>query len=413
MRRIWTRLRDTFWVVPLTFALAAVFLGLGLTALDDWLDTSLELPLLFAGGPEGARSVLSAIITSMISFTGLVFSITIVVLQLTSSQFSPRVLRTFLRDWVNQVALGVFVATFVYSLVVLRAVRGTAETDTFVPQISVTVAFGFVLASVAVFLLYIDHIAQSIRAATIVTQIGEDTRVAIERTHPSDTEPRTRVPPPATAGRRVASDASGVVQQVDDRALLELAEAHGVTIRMVRAVGEFVPEGAALLEVHGADLPDEASLRAAVHLGKERVLDDDPGFGLRQLVDIAERALSPGINDPTTAVQVIDQLHDLLRLLAARPLPERQTLGEDGRLAVHVPQPTFEDHLHLAVDEIAHWGADSPRVQRRLRAMLVDVQEAALPENRDAVARVLRSLDPGSRLAADASSPLPTDDHLR
>jgi uncharacterized membrane protein len=413
MRRIWTRLRDTFWVVPLTFALAAVFLGLGLTALDDWLDTSLELPLLFAGGPEGARSVLSAIITSMISFTGLVFSITIVVLQLTSSQFSPRVLRTFLRDWVNQVALGVFVATFVYSLVVLRAVRGTAETDTFVPQISVTVAFGFVLASVAVFLLYIDHIAQSIRAATIVTQIGEDTRVAIERTHPSDTEPRTRVPPPATAGRRVASDASGVVQQVDDRALLELAEAHGVTIRMVRAVGEFVPEGAALLEVHGADLPDEASLRAAVHLGKERVLDDDPGFGLRQLVDIAERALSPGINDPTTAVQVIDQLHDLLRLLAARPLPERQTLGEDGRLAVHVPQPTFEDHLHLAVDEIAHWGADSPRVQRRLRAMLVDVQEAALPENRDAVARVLRSLDPGSPLAADAPSPLPTDDHLR
>jgi uncharacterized membrane protein len=413
MRRIWTRLRDTFWVVPLTFALAAVFLGLGLTAFDDWLDTSLELPLLFAGGPEGARSVLSAIITSMISFTGLVFSITIVVLQLTSSQFSPRVLRTFLRDWVNQVALGVFVATFVYSLVVLRAVRGTAETDTFVPQISVTVAFGFVLASVAVFLLYIDHIAQSIRAATIVTQIGEDTRVAIERTHPSDTEPRTRVPPPATAGRRVASDASGVVQQVDDRALLELAEAHGVTIRMVRAVGEFVPEGAALLEVHGADLPDEASLRAAVHLGKERVLDDDPGFGLRQLVDIAERALSPGINDPTTAVQVIDQLHDLLRLLAARPLPERQTLGEDGRLAVHVPQPTFEDHLHLAVDEIAHWGADSPRVQRRLRAMLVDVQEAALPENRDAVARVLRSLDPGSRLAADAPSPLPTDDHLR
>ncbi|WP_416956769.1 DUF2254 domain-containing protein [Nocardioides sp. T5] len=413
MRRFWTRLRDKFWALPLVFALAAVFLGLGLTALDDWLDTSLELPLLFAGGPEGARSLLSAIITSMISFTGLVFSITIVVLQLTSSQFSPRVLRTFLRDWVNQVALGVFVATFLYSLVVLRAVRGTAETDTFVPQISVTVAFGFVLASVAVFLLYIDHIAQSIRAATIVTQIGEDTRVAIERTHPSDAEPRTRVPPPATAGRRVAADASGVVQQVDDRALLELAERHGVTIMVLRAVGEFVPGGAALLEVHGADLPDEASLRAAVHLGKERVLDDDPGFGLRQLVDIAERALSPGINDPTTAVQVIDQLHDLLRLLAARPLPERQTLGEDGRLAVHVPQATFEDHVRLAVDEIAHWGADSARVQRRLRAMLVDVQEAALPENRDAVARALQSLDPSSHLTARAPAPQPTDDHLR
>jgi uncharacterized membrane protein len=410
--RFWTRLRDKFWVVPLAFALAAALLGLGLTALDDWLDTSLELPLLFAGGPEGARVLLSAIITSMISFTGLVFSITVVVLQLTSSQFSPRVLRTFLRDWVNQVALGVFVATFVYSLVVLRAVRGTAETDTFVPQISVTVAFGFVLASVGVFLIYIDHIAQSIRAASIVTQIAEDTRAIIERTPPSGTEAQPRVAPPATTGHPVASGAPGVVQRVDDQALLELAEEHGATIRLLRAVGEYVPEGAALLEVHGADLPDEESLRARVHLGKERVLDDDPGFGLRQLVDIAERALSPGINDPTTAVQVIDQLHDLLRRLATRPLPERQTFGSDGRLAVHVPQATFEDHLRLGVDEIAHWGADSPRVQRRLRAMLIDVQEAARPENRDAVARALRSLD-SSHLAVDVPTPLPMDDHLR
>ena len=120
------RLRDKFWVVPLLCAALAALLGLSLTALDDWLDTSLKVPFLFAGGPEGARALLSAIITSMISFTGLVFSITIVVLQLTSSQFSPRVLRTFLRDWIIQIALGVFVATFVYALVVLRSVRGTA-----------------------------------------------------------------------------------------------------------------------------------------------------------------------------------------------------------------------------------------------------------------------------------------------
>nr|WP_301539032.1 DUF2254 domain-containing protein [Nocardioides sp. zg-1230] len=406
-------MRDKFWVLPLVFALLAALLGLGLTALDDWLDTSLTLPLLFAGGPEGARSLLSAIITSMISFTGLVFSITVVVLQLTSSQFSPRVLRTFLRDWVNQVALGVFVATFVYSLVVLRAVRGTAETDTFVPQISVTVAFGFVLASVVVFLLYIDHIAQSIRAATIITQIAKDTREAIERSYPADTEARPRVAPPATAGHRVAAEAPGVVQQVDDQGLLALAAEHGATIRVLRAIGEFVPEGSALLDVHGEDLPDEESLRARVHLGKERVLDDDPGFGFRQLVDIAERALSPGINDPTTAVQVIDQLHDLLRRLAARPLPQRQTFDEDGRLAVHVPRATFEDHLRLAVDEIAHWGADSERVQRRLRTMLVDVQEAALPEHRDAVARALRSLGQTAPVARDGPTPLPTDDHLR
>jgi uncharacterized membrane protein len=158
--KFWNALRRRFWAIPLLCATIATALGLGLTALDEGLDTSFTMPFLFEGGPEGARAVLSAVITSMIAFTGLVFSITIVVLQLTSSQFSPRVLRTFLRDWVNQLSLGVFVATFVYALVVLRAVRGTSQVDPFVPQVSVTVAFGFVLASVVVFLVYINHIAQ-------------------------------------------------------------------------------------------------------------------------------------------------------------------------------------------------------------------------------------------------------------
>jgi uncharacterized membrane protein len=413
MIRFVRRLRDKFWALPLLCAVLSVLHGLGLTAIDDVLDTSLRLPFLFAGGPEGARALLSAIITSMISFTGLVFSITIVVLQLTSSQFSPRVIRTFLRDWVNQIALGVFVATFVYALVVLRAVRGTAQTETSVPQISITVAFGFVLASVVVFLVYIDHIAQSIRAATIVDRIAEETRGVLERRHPADAEQRPPLPVPRTPGHRIDADGPGVVQQVDDGALLRLAEEHGLTICLLRAVGEFVPGGAPLLEVHGEGHPDDASLRSAVHLGKERALDEDVGFGLRQLVDIAERALSPGINDPTTAVQVIDQLHDLLRRLATRPLLARQQMNRSGRLAVHVPQPDLEDHITLAVDEIAHWGADVERVQRRLGVMLRDLHAAAIPAHRPAVARVLESLP--ARIAGTRveRTPEPTDDGLR
>lgn len=406
-------MRDRFWVVPLLFAIGATLLGLALTALDDWLDTSLTLPLLFAGGPEGARAVLSAIITSMISFTGLVFSITVVVLQLTSSQFSPRILRTFLRDWVNQIALGVFVATFVYALVVLRAVTGTAQTDTFVPQISVTMAFGLVLASVVVFLFYIDHIAQSIRAASIVTRIAEETRALLEQRHPSDAVARPSLPRPVTEGRRILADAPGVVQQVDDQALLSLAEEHGVTICVLRALGEFVPEGAALLEVHGEGEPDEAAIRSHVHLGKERSTDQDVGFGFRQLVDIAERALSPGVNDPTTAVQVIDQLHDLLRRLVTRPLPPWQLVTDSGRLAVDVAQPTFAHYLALAVDEIAHWGADVERVQARLAVMLRDLQGVALPAHEPAVRRAVEAFadhPPDSRAGTD---PEPTDSGLR
>lgn len=413
MNRFWSGLRERFWVLPLLCAAIATGLGLGLTALDDRLDTSFTLPFLFTGGPEGARAVLSAIITSMISFTGLVFSITIVVLQLTSSQFSPRVLRTFLRDWVNQIALGVFVATFVYALVVLRVVRGTSQVDSFVPHLSVTVAFGFVLASVVVFLVYINHIAQSIRVATIITRIAKDTRALLERQFPADAESLSQRPLPAIEGSRISADRPGVVQQIEDHALVQLAEEHSVTICLLRSVGEFIPAGAALLEIYGEDMPDEKALRATVHLSNERSLDEDVGFGLRQLVDIAERALSPGINDPSTAVQVIDQLHDLLRRLATRALPPRQAVTAEGRLALYVPQPDFADYLALAVDEIAHWGADADRVQRRLRVMLIDLHGAALPQHRAALAQALSSFAIDSSPTNWADPGQPSDIGLR
>jgi len=177
-------------------------------------------------------------VTSMISFTGLVFTITIVVLQLASSQFSPRVLRTFLEDRFNQLTLGVFVVTFVYALVVLRSVRGTAQVGPFVPQLATTVAFGFVLASLVVFLSYINHIAQSIRVATILARIGTETHTALSAQYDADEER----PPPSSASptgpiRQVAADGAGVVQRIDEEALLTLAQQHHVTVCLLRAVG--------------------------------------------------------------------------------------------------------------------------------------------------------------------------------
>ncbi len=401
-----------FWVIPLVFAVAASLLALGVTVVDESLDTSLRLPFLFAGGPEGARALLAAIITSMISFTGLVFSITIVVLQLTSSQFSPRVLRSFLEDRFNQVALGVFVATFVYGLVVLRAVRGTAQTDPFVPQLGVTISFALVLASVLVFLAYIHHIAQSIRAATILASIADDTRALLEDRFPADAPPEAAFPRPVGPSRTIGADRHGVVQWVDDVALADLADRHGVSIEMLRAVGEYVAHGAPLARVHGEATFDEARLHAAVHLGRERSMDQDVGFGLRQLVDIAERALSPGINDPTTAIQALDHLHDIVRRLATRPLPPRQRTSDDGRLLVTVPQPRLADYLALAFDEITHWGKDSPRVQRRVQVALRDLEVAARPEHRSAVVAALaQHADGQPTREIDALSP--TDTGLR
>ncbi len=392
MKGIWLRLRDEFWAIPLLCALLALALGIVLGGIDRSLDTSRELPFFFGGGPEGARALLTAVITAMISFTGLVFSITIVVLQLTSSQFSPRVIRTFLQDRFIQLALGVFVATFVYGMVVLRSVHGTAGHQPEVPQLAITVAFMFVLASVVVFLFYIHHIAQSIRAATIITRIGDDTRELLEQRHPADADPADALSHPAGTGHEVASASLGVVCEVDDAVLRRLAEQHGCVVCVIPAMGAFVPAGAPLVRVFGDDPPRDGDLRSAVKLGDERSLDQDVGFGLRQLVDIAERALSPGINDPSTAVQVVDQLHDILRRLCTRPIVPRQHRADDGALAVDVPQPAFADYLDLAVDEIAHWGSDSDRVMRRLETMLEDLRSAARSEHRPVLMSKLQAI---------------------
>ncbi|MGX7826888.1 DUF2254 domain-containing protein [Actinokineospora sp. 24-640] len=382
--RYW--LRDRFWAVPLAIAVAAAGLAVVLTRVDQ--EVLGVVPALFSGGPEGARALLAAIITSMISFTGLVFSITIVVLQLTSSQFSPRVLNTFLRDRSTRVALGVFVATFVFAFVVLRTVRGTTETGGFVPTTAVTAAVMLVFASILVFLQYIHHITQSIRAATIITRIAGDTRALIVRRYPEDGDAAPAGRPRTGPAHRVPARARGVVQSVDDDRLAKAAAEHHCSIRLTPAIGDFVPAGATLMEVTGDEPPDDERLRAAVILSDERTLDQDVGSGFRQLVDIALRALSPSLNDPTTAVQVIDQLHDLLRCLATRPLRPRHRVA-DGILLLAVPEADFTGLLSLAVDELARAGGDYPRVRSRLRVMLVDLAEVARPEHNPPVIRML------------------------
>ncbi len=199
---------------------------------------------------------------------------------------------------------------------------------------------------------------------------------------------------------------------VDDGMLARLAEGSDSVVELLRAVGEFVPAGAALLRVYGQHAPPDERWCAGIILGEERSLDQDVGFGLRQLVDIADRALSPGVNDPTTAIQVIDQLHDLLRRLAARPLPPLRRTTSEGRLVVFVPTPDFENYLVLAVDEIARWGSNAARVQNRLRGMLRDLHGAALPAHRAAITRQLLRWDeqPGQASEPDLT---PSDVGLR
>lgn len=384
-------LRAQIWLLPAAFVVAATALAIGLTAVDKAINVS-RTSVLFPGPPAGARSFLSAITQAMISFTGVVFSVTVVVLQLSSGQFSPRILRRFLQDRVIQSTLGVFVATFVYSMVVLREVKG-GQTSGFVPRIAVTGSLVLVLASVAMFILYLSHVTNQIRVATVIGSIGDETRRLIEaRQDPA--APRGTPPDPGGSPQILGSPTSGVVVSVNQVRLVGLAERIDRVLVVIPRVGDFLPAGAPLIAVHDpagrAAQPIDDSCRGDVLRGisfdRERTMEQDVAFGLRQLVDIAERALSPSVNDPTTASQSIDQVHDILRRLSGRPDPDGVHLGGDGRPRLIVSQYSFADCVEFAVGELWRYGAEAAQIPGRLMAMLDDLGSTATEEHRPVVA---------------------------
>ena len=383
-------LRGSLWFIPTLCVVGAILLALFLTELDR----SSSFGFAFGGGADSARNFLSTIASSMITFTGLVFTITIVVLQLASQQFSPRVLRTFLRDRHSQFALGIFTATFIYALVVLREVRGEeGGGDAFVPGLAVTASFALVILSLAMFVDYIHHIAQSIRVGSITTAVSNETREAIADIYDHPHVEQGLPLPGGGASSSIPAPHRGVLQGLDRDRLTALAIKNDVLVEIVPAVGDFVPEGSPLMRIYGETEPARQPLLDCVAIGMERTMRQDPAFGLRQLVDIAERSLSPAINDPTTAVQCLDELHDLLRQLVTRAFPTGQRADAEGNLRLAFPVTTWESYVSLACDEIRQYGKESLQVHRRMRSMLLDILELAPDERRAAVSKQLRLLD--------------------
>lgn len=389
-----TYLSGSLWFIPAVFVVGAMALARGVMAIDESLDQNQDGWFLFGGAAESARTFLSAIAASMITFTGLVFSITMLVLQLTSSQYSPRSLRTFLRDRVSQITLGLFIATFTFALMALQEVRSELdEQDRFVPAISVQVAFALILVSVAAFVYYIHHVADSIRVETLVTRISRETLAAAERLFADDLDgiPGRDVPL-IPADEVIPATSAGAVNGLSLRTLSSCAQACGALVEVVPVPGDFVAPGMPLLRVWGRiDDAARSSLLRSVRQGKDRAVDQDIAFGIRQLVDVAERALSPGINDPTTAVQAIDRIHEILRYLSSCPLRPPTEQLDPRHVVVHWPR--WEDYLRLAADEPRTYGATSIQVVRRLRALLLDLLELAPPERREAVREHLAALD--------------------
>ncbi len=407
------QLRSRMWFIPSIFVAGAFLAAIILVTLDRLADQALGGRLsgiLFAGGPDSARLVLSTIAAAMLTFTGLVYSITMLVLQLASSQLSPRVMRTFLRDRVNQGVLGLFIATFLYALLVLREIRSAPNDAAFVPAIAVTLVYLLLIASVASFVFYIHHMAGAIRAAHVLRSVGDETRGAISRLYPEEIgeEPPRPVPVLHTRQPDVVVDLErgpGVVTGIDGEALVRFANDHSVTVELPHMVGDFVPTGAPLVRIWrkpstppGEELATGA-LSRAIQIGGERTMTQDVAFGFRQIVDIAERALSLGTNDPTTAVQALDELHDLLRRLARREFPSPVRLADDGSPLLWLPRPDWPDYVALALDEIRQYGAGSIQIARRLRYLLLDLKAVAPADRQEPLDRQVRLLD-----AAIASS---------
>lgn len=390
------------WPVPAMAVVLAIALALALPELDRRLQQGPGEPLafVFGGGPSAARTVLSAIATSLISVTTLLFSLTIVTLQLASSQYSPRLLQTFVRDRVVQACLGILLGTFVFALVVLRTVRSAddSEDSAFVPRLSVTVALLLTLVSVAALVAFLSHQTRQLRVETMLRDVHVEAAATLRRLDEQQREDeQPDIDPPAipAQARPVCARHSGFLVQVNEGPLLVAAAEAGVVLRLIPRPGESVLAGVPVAWVWrdaSGEVPSPEELEDALAehlvLGYERADRGDPSYGLRKLVDIAARALSPGINDPTTAVHALSHVSDLLGLAARRTTWHRRVADDDGTLRLFAPSWDFATLLNRAITQPRAYGGTDPDVADRLFALLAETAwHADAPEQQAAVRR--------------------------
>ncbi|PKO89066.1 MAG: DUF2254 domain-containing protein [Betaproteobacteria bacterium HGW-Betaproteobacteria-10] len=362
LKRFMGNLRTSFWFVPSLIVGASVVLALILIEVDalvskEWLT---RLSFLFGTNAVGARGMLTTIAGSMMSVVGVTFSMTLVTLALASSQYTSRILRNFMRDGITQVVLGIFAGIFTYCLIVLRTIRGGESV--FVP--SLAVFFGMLLAigGIVVLIFFIHHIASSIQASSIIASVAEETLATVDKLFPGalgeepveDDADQARLLLPERSWQTVPAKGNGYIQSVDNEALLRLADENKLIVRMERGIGMFVVHGTALASLSLDEPPGEeiiAALQNAYSISRHRTPEQDTAFGLRQIVDMALRALSPSINDTTTAVMCIDYLTAILARLAVRSIPSAYRF-EAGELRVIAIGPSFASLVAESFDQI-------------------------------------------------------------
>ena len=399
------RIAVTLWFMPTIFAVAAI----AAANLTTWLDSRVDAPIGvrpdLVSDPSSAATFAGAIAAATLAFVAVVFATTLVAIQLAASQYSPRTVRIFIRSRITRVTLGLFLATFVFSVIILVGNRASVTSaKQFAPVVSVTTLLALTVATVFGFVAYLHGVVRLMRVQYLLEAIATESRRAIEENFPSasayvDVEP----PPPDPSPRRLChTGPAGVVTATDLHGLAELCRQKECWLELTVGVGEYLAHGTPLALVHGGDLRDRDVTRFFLIRG-ERTFVQDPAFGFRQLVDVAIRALSPAVNDPTTGVQAIDRISDLLAITGNRLDPTGWRVDSSGTVRVKRKLRNFDGLLVLSLTEVIRYGADAPQVARRLHAML-DELEATLPAERQATIARQRSL---LEAAVSAAMPAP------
>lgn len=358
--QLWISLRSSFWFIPALLIFAAVVLAFVMVGLDAGAgaDFTRHYPRVFGASPEGARSILSGVASSMISIAGVTFSITIVALSLTSAQYTSRVLRNFMRDRANQAVLGVFLSIFVYCLIVLRTVRGGS--DSFVPALSLMTGIVLGIIGIAFLIFFIHHVANSIQAATVISNIGRETIAVIAELYPEPCTAETETPEAHDQWMRenfwtvIPSACAGYVQTVDAEGLMAWAEQNQTIVLVRRGIGEFVIAGQPIAAIARTGNPPAATIKAlnaCFSVSSYRTSEQDVGFGIRKLVDISLKALSPGINDTTTAVTCLHYLGAVLNALSRQTIPA-ELCRRDGQVRLIARTQSYAFLVAEALDQI-------------------------------------------------------------
>jgi uncharacterized membrane protein len=356
------------------------------------LDQRLHLPEQLTYSADTATTLLTTIVGATIALTGFVVTISVLVIQMATGTLSPRFMRLWYRDRLQKAVLAMLVGTLAFSLVTLRK-SGTGIT----PNLGVVITGFLVFGSIVLFLLFLDRFIHRLRPVAVVQLVvRQGMRHFSSPVVTTGAESAEDVPTDAEPVAVIRGPQTGSIQAIDRKGILDWATSNDCVIVLRRAPGDFVAKGGKIADVYGVagSSADTGRLGGMIALGTERTIEQDPAFAVRVVVDVATRALSPAVNDPTTAVQVLDHLEVLLHEIGSRPLSRRAILrDEGGRVRVVIPTLDWSEFLMLGVMEIRHYGASSIQVVRRLRAMLEDLRDSVLPQNRPAVEEELSRLD--------------------